>query len=810
MEPLLPIVVATAASPGPSAWLALVALAAALAGAVVVLIFGIVATRRRLTRESRQIVQVLEEIRSGKSRRRSEVGTASPLANLSDAVNRLGHEIHGRWSEAESTAERWRALIDASEDIAVITTDTDGDIRSFSAGASNLFGWDEDEVLSRPAAVVFDEDAYKDLLPMLARRTLRKQGVTTRSTLLRRDSTSFPAEVGVRLLTGATAQPVGFMMVVRDITQQLQLEGELRGSEERYRSLVEGLGEGVLILQQGRLSYANPAAASLCERPAKELEGMCWRELVATADVLVAEEAFSALEGQSGAREDLRLTLVGRDGTPCAEVRIAASAMEYAGRPAVLLLVQDETLERRMRTDLHRNETRLDAVLEATSDGIVVISDPDEGSVVQMTNRAFADLFMLRIPEFLGKPERLLQQLLRRKGGGAVEVAERMASASEAPSRRITLASGEAPQRDLTVTVAPLAGRGGEDLGRIVVCRDVTEQRRSERQLQEQAQKLQASKVELEESYRELNEVTEQLRTRGEDLDRLNQELRRLDDMKSNLLGNVSHELQTPLVSIRGYTEMILKERLGPISEEQRKGLQLSLKNIDRLIAMIDNLLAFTRTDPGVDRLRLTRFALKPLLDEALELLREKIDDKKVRVSTTLRDESLEIQADRDKVLQVFLNLLSNAVKFNREQGSIEIAALAGRSGYATVRVRDEGIGIPHEALGRIFDRHFQAHSGHEASEGSGIGLAIVRDILRQHGCTIQVDSEQGRGAEFTFTLPMVRLNSEPVRDDPPADFDEGPPLESEQLTPAESRGASPDDRDHPPRLRIIRRRSQS
>ena len=81
----------------------------------------------------------------------------------------------------------------------------------------------------------------------------------------------------------------------------------------------------------------------------------------------------------------------------------------------------------------------------------------------------------------------------------------------------------------------------------------------------------------------------------------MNAELRTLDGMKSDLLANVSHELQTPLVSVRGYTEMILKERLGSINDEQRKGLTLSLKNIDRLIAMIDNLLAFARTDrePG-------------------------------------------------------------------------------------------------------------------------------------------------------------------------------------------------------------------
>ena len=323
----------------------------------------------------------------------------------------------------------------------------------------------------------------------------------------------------------------------------------------------------------------------------------------------------------------------------------------------------------------------------------------------------------------------------------------------------------------------------------------------------EQAQMLRESKADLETSYHELNEVNRELASRGEDLDQLNQELRRLDDMKSDLLGNVSHELQTPLVSIRGYTEMILKERLGPISEEQRKGLQLSLKNIDRLITMIDNLLAFTRSEPPTEQLKLSRFTLRPLLDEALELLQEKIDAKGLQLSTMVPDDGLEIQADRDKVLQVLLNLLSNAVKFNKQGGLIDVSALPGRSGYATVRISDTGIGIPGDALGRIFDRHFQAQDLEGKGEGSGIGLAIVRDILRLHGCTIHVESEQGNGAEFTFTLPMTREAIQTRVDAPTVTEAARTRTITPEPAPAPTEPAPPSSSEAPrPRLRIIRR----
>jgi PAS domain S-box-containing protein len=790
---------------------------------VVVMAAAWARSRRRLRQDVRSIVQALEELRSGRGRGHTELEARSRIALVADAVRRLGVELHSTWSEAETAAERWRAVTDATRDTAIITTDTDGDIRSFSAGASQLTGWDEDEVVSRPAAVLFDEHAYKDLLPKLARRSLRTQGVMTRSTMMRRDGSSFEAEVSVRMLMGSSSRPVGFMMLVRDITEQIRLENELRDSERRYRGLVESLTEGVIILKEGRIVYVNAAAESLCGRKAPELLGGAWRDRVSTGDVLVVEAALDALAAGTSGGEELRCTILGPEGEARADVRIKAATVEFAGGAAVMLLAQDETAERLVEAELKRNEMRLDAVLETTSDGVLVLAD-DPGRTVQMTNRSFAEMFGLRVEDLLGASEDRLARLLHESeiDGGAL--AERLTR--EPPDERPGVVTvGTVSPREIRVTVARLRGRTGEGLGRVVACRDITERRRSERDLQEQAERLQLSKVELEQSYRKLHEVNRKLASRGEELDRLNQELQRLDKMKSDLIGNVSHELQTPLVSIRGYTEMILKERLGPISEEQRKGLGLTLKNIDRLISMIDSLLAFSRLDPELRDLRLSRFELRPLIDEAIALLEKTIGEKRLEVVVRSEAEGIPIRADRDKILQVFLNLLSNAVKFSHEGGRIEVASGVGPSGYASASVRDDGVGIPQEALGRIFERHFQVRPAPGgAPEGSGIGLAIVRDILRLHGCTVQVSSEVGRGARFTFTLPLAEDETgEPARRDEhdpepvpdatvsgPERTPGGPPPEP-RLPDVPADGPPPDQPGAPPRstrprLRIIRR----
>ena len=261
--------------------------------AIILIVSGLlIGARRRFRGEVGALVQAVEELRSGHGRGHSELPHGSRLGLVSDAINRLGIELHNTWSEAATAAERWRAVTDATKDTAIITTDTDGDVRSFSSGASHLLGWEEGEMLSRPAAVLYEESSYKELLPRLARRSLRAQGVTTRSTMVRRDGSTFQAEVSVRMLLGAGQQAVGFMMLVRDITDQTRLENELRDSERRYRDLVGGLAEGVVIVKDGRIVYANTAAEALCGSTAHALLGTPWRDRVSTQSVLIMDHAL--------------------------------------------------------------------------------------------------------------------------------------------------------------------------------------------------------------------------------------------------------------------------------------------------------------------------------------------------------------------------------------------------------------------------------------------------------------------------------------------------------------------------------------
>lgn len=725
---------------------------------VISLFFALILlSRRRERRELREIVVAIEELRSGAARRRLVVDPRSPLAFVADAVNRLGQDLSARRTDLESSDERLRAILDGAREYAVVVTDTDGDIRSFSSGATALFGWEEEEIVARPATVLFEEDSWKSLLPKLTRRSFRERGVESPAVLVRRDGTHFQGQLSVRQLIGRDGTPSGFLLLIKDVTAEVRLEGELKESEARYRSLLEGLDEGVFLLQDGhQIVFANPALGRLCGVPVGDLVGTRLHDRVATRDLLLVRERLAALGEGPGTQDEMRFTLLGAGGERLADVRLRATAIVHQGKSAVLGVLLDETAERLAEQELRQNEARLDAVLESTSDGILVVADTPTGSVVRMTNDAFLKLFDLRASEVLGASEVDLLRFLRGRGEGAEAIAAFLASATTGP-RTEAVVLGSVPPRVLELRACPLVSTSGQLLGRVLACRDVSDREAIERRLETNADELRRGKASLEQAYARLAAVKEDLERRTQEQERLNRELRTLDDMKSSLLANVSHELQTPLVSIRGYTEMILKERLGSITEEQRKGLTLSLKNIDRLIAMIDNLLAFARMDREAASLNLSTFPLKPLIEEVMDLLRERARERQITMSLAFEEEgTVDVEADRDKILQVFLNLISNAIKFNRETGRIEVIVRPGKPGYAQVQVKDTGVGIPKDDLERVFDRYYQVRGQGTPAQGSGIGLALVRNILRLHGCAIQAESQEGRGSTFSFSLPLA------------------------------------------------------
>jgi len=246
-----------------------------------------------------------------------------------------------------------------------------------------------------------------------------------------------------------------------------------------------------------------------------------------------------------------------------------------------------------------------------------------------------------------------------------------------------------------------------------------------------------------------------------EKLHAANEELKSLDEMKTNLLSNVSHELRTPLVAVMGYTDMIYNGKAGPVTETQKEYLGISLRNIEKLVTLIENLLDFSRLHRGTETIVFGVFDLVECVKASIQTMKPVADSRGIDLVLTSPDEPLLVEGDKSKLGQVFNNLLSNGVKFNRKGGNVTVCLRPGTEDIE-VTVTDTGIGIPPEALDKVFTRFYQYDSSSTRKYGgTGIGLSIAQDIARLHGGRITVTSEVGTGTTFRFTLPFKKLAKE-------------------------------------------------
>ncbi len=234
-----------------------------------------------------------------------------------------------------------------------------------------------------------------------------------------------------------------------------------------------------------------------------------------------------------------------------------------------------------------------------------------------------------------------------------------------------------------------------------------------------------------------------------------NRELKGLDELKEQLLANISHELRTPLTSIRGYSEYMREGKMGPITPEQREGLEISLRNVDRLLALINNLLDYAKLRDGRVVLDAMPMDLAPVISEAVSAAEPQAAARGV---TLHREEgagdALAVSGDGNKLRQVLDNLLSNAIKASPEGGQVRVEAGA-EEGQVWVAVVDRGQGIPRDELERVFERFYQLKQTRgRRVKGTGIGLALVRDLVEMHGGELHVESEEGQGARFEVRLP--------------------------------------------------------
>lgn len=232
-------------------------------------------------------------------------------------------------------------------------------------------------------------------------------------------------------------------------------------------------------------------------------------------------------------------------------------------------------------------------------------------------------------------------------------------------------------------------------------------------------------------------------------------ELKKLEQMRKDFVANVSHELKTPVTSLKGFVETLLDGAMND-RETAEKFLKILLKESERLQTLIDDLLELSRIEQPQFRLKWQRVDLASLLQEVCLMLKEKAEKKGIEFVHTVEGDTT-VEGDPDRLQQIFLNLMNNAVVYSYPNQKVYLS-LQAQNDVVRFSVKDSGVGIAKNEIPRIFERFYRVDKARSRnSGGTGLGLAIVKHLVEAHGGKIDVESIPGKGTTFTITLYKSR-----------------------------------------------------
>jgi two-component system sensor histidine kinase VicK len=228
----------------------------------------------------------------------------------------------------------------------------------------------------------------------------------------------------------------------------------------------------------------------------------------------------------------------------------------------------------------------------------------------------------------------------------------------------------------------------------------------------------------------------------------------RLDNMRKEFVANVSHELKTPITTIKSYAETLMTNEVD--QDTQHRFLSVIDRECDRMGRLVRDLLQLSNIDYQKTKWNREDISIGEMLLDSINKLQLLAREKNQRIETYIQPDLPNIRADRDGMEQVLLNILTNAIKYTEDNGTIKVDA-RNRDSFIDLRISDNGIGIPEEDVGRIFERFYRVEKGRSRDMGgTGLGLSIAKEIIEAHDGTIEITSKKNQGTLVRITLPVV------------------------------------------------------
>jgi PAS domain S-box-containing protein len=462
------------------------------------------------------------------------------------------------------------------------------------------------------------------------------------------------------------------------------------------------------------------------------------QELIARSDTLSVELGTTILPGfdalvfkaSRGIEDIYELTYIRKDGSRFpAIVSVTALRNDQDGIIGYLLIGTDNTARKRVEAEQQKLDQRLRdqhfytrSLIESNIDALMTT---DAAGIITDVNRQMEALTGCTRDELIGAPFKNYFTDPDRAAAGI----KRVLREKKLTNYELTARARDGKMTVVSYNATTFYDRDRTLQGVFAAARDITERKQIEQILQEKNLELESAKSVAEQTVERLEEV---------------------EQLKKGFLSTVSHELRTPLTSIRGSLGLLASGAAGVLSDQAAEVVALAERNAVRLMTLIEDILDLERLETGKIDLHITSVPVASILRRAMESL---ASFGAQGVSVVAPTVSSAVHGDADRIVQVLVNLLSNAIKFSPPGGVVTIAVAADPE-WTEFRVSDHGRGVPATHRRAIFERFRQVDpSDAREKGGAGLGLAICKSIVEQHGGSIGVDTGEGSGSSFWFRI---------------------------------------------------------
>jgi len=674
--------------------------------------------------------------------------------------------------ELRESEQKYRTLFENLNDAAFLADVETGRILDTNKQGEMLVGRTHEEIIGMHQSELHPPGMANEYRQRFATHVHKGRAADHEGEAVRKDGSIVPVNISAAAITiGGKQLIVGLF---RDITERKQME-------ELYRTLTNSSPIGVYIIQDGKFQFVNPKFQKLSGFTEDELLDIDPLSIVHPEDrERVRENAVEMLKGNRFPPYEFRTIIKGGETKWRMET---VTSIRYRGKRAALGNYMDITERKQMKERVEH----LNAVLRAIRNvNQLIAREKDRDRLLKGTcdilieTRGYYNAWVVLLDEFggflthseAGLGEEFLPMVEQLKRG-------QLTGCSQRALRQSEVVVTEDPFS--TCTGCPLAakchGRGAmavrlESGGRVYGMLSVSIPRAIIADEEEQSLFREVASdiafalhdIELEEERKRMEQALQkrnkQLIAQQQELIEKTAEVERANQLKSEFLANMSHELRTPLNIIIGFSELMVDGVPGKINKEQRQCLNDTLASSRHLLNLINEVLDISKIESGKIELKLKDIVLNEMVKPLTRTMMPIVVPRKQSLDIEIEEGLPPVHADKAKLREVLLNLVDNSSKFTPAGGKLKIEAV--REGdWCRVNVIDNGIGIKEEDQERIFEPFCGVDDSLVTERnGTGLGLAVVKQIVEKHGGRVWVESEWGRGSRFSFTMPLAQAVS--------------------------------------------------